>query len=614
METNIYKSFRPYLYEVAKENSFTKRFDEPTYFSFRLVFAQDKDHIYNMSSNNALYDTMPHPLFDTNVDTVSSINQTQPLLLVPSMGLANNIMPNIVSEPISYSAISYLVNANEPTRASMLQEFINKFTVLQNDFPYYFQSIEGVADLLKIDTTKGQRITSDKKLIITCLEGLDLKISYLLNLYRKIAWDDVYQRWVLPDMMRYFTLKIYLAEFRTFHLPVINETTFPMGTETKTTANTPLVLRLLDSVLPTWEITCEMCEFDINDISFTHLEGLNVGSTPNQGTVKFAVKVGNIKELQIYPLFEHMFLVDRKLNGLNRAKDEISTSADVNSNYLYPASLQISQTREKLSSNDEHESGLPYNVRTNDPGQIREADIEQERISSSSLDVNFNATQPETWVGNAINFGKAYAESFVNKVVDRAKITSIPNLGISYTEVITAIQSKNIVAALGTIRKGVNEVVNQYGNAPSSRLDGPIQTDNIMKDFLSALTKSEATDDDTILLQKAASIALSDKSVWDQIKSYSLSTNLIDQSRTNTSERLGSEISNEPQPIVLPSSKLSSNIVQDKVLPKIDSNIKTTSIDVTKVIEYTPTSKLQIEGETIPQPLPSKATTSKLQK
>ena len=99
----------------------------------------------------------------------------------------------------------------------MLLDFIEKWNTLQNNYQYYFQNISGIDSLLKIDPKRGIRVSKDGKVTIKMLEGLDLRITHLLNLYRKIAWDDVYQRWILPDMMRYFMMDIYITEFRIFH-------------------------------------------------------------------------------------------------------------------------------------------------------------------------------------------------------------------------------------------------------------------------------------------------------------------------------------------------------------------------------------------------------------
>ena len=535
--TNIYKKFRG-IEKLASQYTLSKRFDEPTYFSFRLKFAPEHDKLYNYAGSGALYDTMPHPLFDNIHDIIkvkSIIDEKQ-----------------IEEETTQYSALQYLSDANEPTRVEMLKEFIQKFNDLQDNYPYYFQSIDGISDLLKIDPTKGQRISNDKKITITCLEGLDLRMSYLMNLYKKIVWDDIYQRWVLPDMMRYFSLKIYLAEFRTFHRP--QEMTGYGTASTKTselkTRNstipvvetvTPLYLSILDDILPIWEITCEMCEFDITDITFEHLNGLTVMGDPHQGAVKFGIKIGNIKELQIYPVFTHMYLIDKKLNGINRTKDEISTANDASNKPSYIPKLHEAQARE-LSS-EGHTSGLPFNENSNMNtmyGQ-RGPGVDKKWGTPDDETVKVNPTQPETWIGNAINFGTAYAKNFVNKIVDKAKLTPVPMLGVSFSEVTAVLAAKDIVGALGMIRKGVDTVANQYGNAPSSRLEQPIQTDVIMKSFLTELKnlpKSEATDPPTVALIEAANIVLSDKGIWEKIKDYSLATDLVGKGEVNIKKKL----------------------------------------------------------------------------
>jgi hypothetical protein len=162
---SIFKDFRKVsdsLGTIARFNTLSKRFDEPTYLSFYLQFRPAISQFYNNATNSAYYDLMPHPLLQSGSNSNTSVDN---LTL--------------------YSSVDYLVNANEPTRAAMLTEFITRLNDLQLNAPYYFQKIDGIADLLKVDPKKGQRILSDKRLTITCLEGIDLRMSYLLNLYKK---------------------------------------------------------------------------------------------------------------------------------------------------------------------------------------------------------------------------------------------------------------------------------------------------------------------------------------------------------------------------------------------------------------------------------------------
>jgi len=714
MAKNIYNAFRRVTDLPGVGQGFSKRYDEPSYLTFKLKFG-DGDENYNKAGQANLSDLMPHPLFNMNFqisfppkddaqETVPiNVNTTKDVPLMKSRGIQQNATSKLSSKranqinvtpssfelinnfPLDYSAVRYLLESNEPTRAEMLIEFIEKFNSLQNEFNYYFQEIEGLNEILKTDTIKGQRVLNDQKITITCLEGLDLRMSYLMTLYKKIVWDDIYQRWVLPDMMRYFTLKIYLAEFRTFH----EGHTHNVGLSALGNKQPPMFLRILDSVLPTWEITCEMCEFDISEMVFDHLSGLKVNTDPVTAGMKLVIKVGNVKELQIYPEFTHMFLSDKVINSNKRASDTINTFGDTNNQYMYPALLQVAQNRDTTTtgSDEDHASGLPYNENINKDtifdGELRPAGeafsnyetgkmIISPRYTTSTDPTGFganteqftNPTQPETWVGNAISFGKAYATGFANKIIDKAKMTNIPGLGVSFSEAKVALQSKNVISVIGLIRKGVYETTKGYStdtNAPSSRLASSVQTDTIMKSFLSSLqslTPSEATDDDTLILQAMANVALNDKGVWEKIVDYSMATDLVGANKEiNTPNPLDPtyinpgtykplSVPSSGMPIVLPnaaSGDLSATPVINKgtasstlgsttqptglqtIAPseslngtiqsvEFKSGIKTTKIESAQIIEFSPTSAFnKTITDNLIQPTSSEKLSNKIQ-
>ena len=195
-----------------KPDFFIRAFDEPTYLTFRIEFMNkdidqlDRNIAYNNNSirehamtsafYNKMYDYMPEPFLEGyNVATGSGEDA--------SVGK-------------TYSTECYLdMNLGDHGRAQMLHTFKLALEDIQKNFPFYFKSISGLSSLSKVDPKQGARL-KDAKITIECLEGLDLKITQLLNLYKKIVWDDVYQRWILPDMMRYFGMKIYVSEIRLF--------------------------------------------------------------------------------------------------------------------------------------------------------------------------------------------------------------------------------------------------------------------------------------------------------------------------------------------------------------------------------------------------------------
>lgn len=94
--------------------------------------------------------------------------------------------------------------------------FIKGLYEVQRETPYLFQNIQGLDALSSFNPSSGLRL-KDVTISIDCIEGLSLKIKTLMELYRKAAWDDVWQRWVLPENLREFKMIIYVYERRIFH-------------------------------------------------------------------------------------------------------------------------------------------------------------------------------------------------------------------------------------------------------------------------------------------------------------------------------------------------------------------------------------------------------------
>lgn len=129
-------------------------------------------------------------------------------------------LPNslLMGKDQMYSAYNYLKNINEPERAEYVLKFRSLLYSLQEDTPWYFQSISGLDTLQKIDATKGARTSQDAVITLDMLESIDQRVTMLIYLYRKFAWDSTYQRWMLPENMRWFKVEIVIAEFRDFHM------------------------------------------------------------------------------------------------------------------------------------------------------------------------------------------------------------------------------------------------------------------------------------------------------------------------------------------------------------------------------------------------------------
>ena len=234
---------------IYKPEYFVRAFDEPTYLTFKLEFmfhnprnvlytnkvmdvANGKTSTFDDDMEKA-YDFLPEAFLQDSMlaqnDNSATLGPSSPSyspeiydLTMQTHERANDFTGYY------YSAEDYLgLNRGEYGRARLMRKIKYILHDLQDNFPYYFKSIDGLDKLNAINPKNGFRVADDVILTIKCYEGLDLKITQLIQMIRKVTWDDMYQRWVLPDIMRYFGMRIYVSEIRTFHEITRNTITHP---------------------------------------------------------------------------------------------------------------------------------------------------------------------------------------------------------------------------------------------------------------------------------------------------------------------------------------------------------------------------------------------------
>lgn len=501
----------------------SKIYDEPTYLTFAIEF-RSKIVEANVNSN---YDRMPMPLFNREVQDFAARND--------------------------YSTLAYLQDIKEPVRAKMLESFIDNFFVLQNNFQWYFQRIEGLNNLIQVDPKRGIRVNQEGRITLTMLEGLDLRVSQLFNMYRKIAWDDVYQRWMLPDMMRFFGMDIYITEFRTFHRPnLINPASNQASIQTT-------ILEMLQNIMPTWVLHCDFCEFDITSIN-RNLTALNVSETEQQ-EISIDIQVGRLEEEFINPALDY-YHSDRVVNGAERKRvvdlsdveqlpDGIAAGERINTTPPPWNPLQLSgnrrnalkintsiQAQGQLLSQTSHQSATPYNQ----SGNTGILNLKNAGPNAAIDSAQVEPTEPRTWFGNALTFGEAFVTNFVESAVDKAKMTKIPGLGISINEAIATIEAKNFMTAFGLIRQAINKTY-ELSAQPSEKLDDEI-VDGTFRQFLSGITNSGATDDLALELIQFADLLLSDQGQFERVKDLSLATDLVSKARGLREQNIPNPIEN----------------------------------------------------------------------
>jgi len=111
-----------------------------------------------------------------------------------------------------------------------------------------------------------------------------------MEFYRKAAWDDVYQRWILPENMREFKMIIYVFERRTFQDTV----GFPNGNDRETYKNAFQVYSSLNADIPVKAYECCPCEFAIGE-SVSWRDDYSGNIENNEETSKIVINVKNVK-------------------------------------------------------------------------------------------------------------------------------------------------------------------------------------------------------------------------------------------------------------------------------------------------------------------------------
>lgn len=312
---------------------------DPTYMGFQI-------RLVTSLNNDVDYDDFPHGLFcgRYTAPPAQEGGTTQ--------GYTHNN---------KYSTYNYLKNRGEYKRAEYIRLFETGFSTLINECPWYFVKVSGLADAWKIDTKNNWR-AKDKKITIETLESIDMKMTYLIDCYRKAVFDANWMRYAVPDHMRWFKMDIIISEVRQMKMMVIADdaadpATDPAapGDDTKKAEAPPgPEFGLVTPNSPTpWsaatfiKFSFEQCELELNESpSFLDSVGI-IGDT--MSTNKFIVKPGVIHESNTYGLLGA--ILDDTLVWQEYGKDaaEYATKinySDAQNEAALPSSYDINPTRE----------------------------------------------------------------------------------------------------------------------------------------------------------------------------------------------------------------------------------------------------------------------------
>jgi hypothetical protein len=253
-----------------RKGTFLDAFDEPTYLTFALDFKFE----------------------DNGSDSMSMVDE-----LSLSQSPLFNYRPDLGSE--QNNAIQFLMNRGFGPQADGLATFREILRYLTFNAPWYFQSISGVDKMFEAatDQKKGWK-AKGITLTVETLEALDLRMTEIAALYRNAIFDNKNRRERVPDNFRWFSVDIYIAEFRNlrYRLPgQSQQIAQSLGVNTAAIGNIIGGGNLITNVMDQFgyiKFSCRQCEFDFSK-STPFKSKINVGGeNRDQEANSFGIKVG----------------------------------------------------------------------------------------------------------------------------------------------------------------------------------------------------------------------------------------------------------------------------------------------------------------------------------
>jgi len=308
-----------------------------------------------MAANSPYTDPAKNAFVKTNLFyTSNSFLQTQdPTVLgfkfffnfdQPTSGLLwGTGMVDPAEAPVN-TALWFLNKIGDTQRALYMQKFLYLLHGINNQTPWFFQEIGGLADAWKRDFNKPLLI--DKKIEITCLESIDLRVTALLDLYRKACFDWKYRREVVPLNLRQFEMLVYVYESRYIQNPndialtqdnvdveygfggnlkgelsrnaaeATGRLTGP--NETLNDPNTSNVNVTLGVPMSTTRnmFRFSFCEFDHNESD--HLSAVS-NTAPADAKQKIVIKYQDVEEINMYNFWDQNLVSDGWIPSLDNA-------------------------------------------------------------------------------------------------------------------------------------------------------------------------------------------------------------------------------------------------------------------------------------------------------
>lgn len=126
---------------------------------------------------------------------------------------ADGVNSPLLSKP----AETFLENLGDPyaERLEALQNFKKALKTINNEMPWYWQSLSGLERVQQYNPENAYFGGDDAELTIGTLESINLTVTGLMHLYRKAVFDENKWTYILPANLRRFRMYVYVTEVRT---------------------------------------------------------------------------------------------------------------------------------------------------------------------------------------------------------------------------------------------------------------------------------------------------------------------------------------------------------------------------------------------------------------
>jgi hypothetical protein len=348
------------------------------------------------------------------------------------------------------SALNYLKNINQPQRFEYLKAFQRLLFDTNYWMPWFWQSISGIDKVWDYNKLKDPYKGGEESILtIETLESIDMRITAMMDLYRKACFDYEYRREILPANLRMFQLSVFVQEIRNIQvdygsvgnaLNTINNVTNAFGGpgSLKLPFETPAQKAAAETASVTNDFganlmyTLRFCEFETDKSASVYSNFSN--SEAQQMVQQLVISYENIDESYINP------------TALN-----IASGYNPAGNYFPEfAKLPSPETDGGASLSD------TVNSLKNDP------DFVQDKMSGFAKNLGAAAA------GAALNAVDSLAASAVNNVQGRLSRLLLGNVyGFSPSNILTSLQQGSLLSLGPQVQNISNQSNQQNQNNPA---------------------------------------------------------------------------------------------------------------------------------------------------